>query len=95
MASSAAGQTTIVPVVEIKNISSQTIPLNVKKYLPSKIFNAQGGVQNLGPGITIIVEDNRVDLRQLNKLSTLKLITVTTFKKKIPVESDRGTGGSF
>ena len=73
----------LIPVVEIKNISNQILPFNIKKVNTSMIYKAAGGTVPLAPAATVVVEQNRVDIRQLTKLSNLKLINYQQYNQSV------------
>jgi len=90
---SSVGTFTLIPVITIKNISKQLIPINIKPFLNSPIYK-KSGTQNIAPGVSISVEDNRVDLRQINKLADLKLISYERTQKRVEVTPSGGSSGA-
>jgi len=72
---------TIVPVVQITS-TKQVLTINVQPFPQSQIYTNNGQIR-LKVGASIIVEDNRVDLKQINNLANLNLLTYTRFNKKV------------
>jgi hypothetical protein len=90
-----------IDVLEIKNISSQAVPILIKPFARSSVFAGSGEIV-LGPQASIVVEENRCDLAQLRRIEGYKLIIINESKRWVgrgpsPVGSSgsgSGTGGS-
>lgn len=85
---------TLVNVVEISNISNQTIPLNIKRVSGSPFFDASGLI-SLTSKNKILVETSRVDLRQLQSLAKQKLLHLEEYKRAADVIANQsGSSGA-
>ena len=83
--------TVVVDVREVKNISKQIVSVIVKEKKNSEIFPQSGNIK-ISPEVTIVAEDNRFDLKQLQSIERKKLIKVTLSKRAITAPSGSGSG---
>ena len=81
----------VVDVREVKNISTQLINIIVKEKKSSTLFIQSGNIK-LAPGVTIVAEDNRFDLKQLQSIERKKLIKVSLGKRVVTVPPSSGSG---
>jgi len=85
---------TLVNVVEITNISTQSIPINVKKVSGSPFF-AQSGQISIASTNKMVVESSRVDMKQLQSLAKKRLLHLEEYKKAADIiASQSGTSGA-
>jgi hypothetical protein len=84
---------TITETVEMKNISAQTVVINVKSVTSaSDYFRRQGGEARIPPQAVLEVEEARLDLQQLKQLRKHGLLTTTNFSRQATTASSSGTG---
>jgi len=81
---------TLIDTIQVKNISTQVLPINIKKQVGSSIQSAHGTIQ-LSAGASIEAEDNRFDISQLRSLRSKKLITSDSFRRRVDVPDSSGT----
>jgi hypothetical protein len=77
---------------EIKNTSVQAISILVKPKSNSAIFSQDGNIR-ITPNGTLVAEENRFDLKQLQSLQRKKLISVVLGRRAIRTGTGTGTEG--
>jgi len=86
--------TALVDTLQVTNISSQVIPLNVKKLVGSQIFSGSGVIQ-LQSKATVEAEDDRFDFSQVQQLRRLGLVTSVKFRRAVAAEGSGSTDITF
>lgn len=84
---------TFINTIQVKNISRQVVPLQIRSRINSPIFTKSGLIQ-LVPEATVEAEDDRFDIQQLTQLRRNGLIETINFKRSVEVTIDSGTGSS-
>ena len=82
---------TLINTILVKNISTQDIPINIKKKTDSPITTKYGDI-HLQPGMSIEAEDNRWDISQLRSMANNKVIEYSKQRKAYSIGG--GTSGS-
>ena len=85
---------TYVNVFNIKNICKQIVIINVKEKKFSPIFTKSGGIQ-IASGASLVVEDDRISIKQLNQMANNKTIKFDRTKQRVEIiEPSTGSSGS-
>lgn len=85
-------QKTLVSTLQLKNIGHQVVKIFVKPLAGSPLFQQNGGTIELQAGVSIEVEDSRLDKAQIQSLANKKLIFTTPYQRQIVLVIPPGSG---
>jgi hypothetical protein len=83
----------VVNTREVKNISGQALSVSVKEQ-GSELFPPSGNIRII-PGMSIIAEEDRFDLMQIQSIERKRLIMTTIGKQVINIGSGTGSGSGI
>ena len=81
----------LIDVIQVKNISTQIVPIFVQRKVDSLITTVYGEIK-LQPETSFEAEENRFDLAQIISLQKKNLLSFQRFRRSYAITEEASTG---